>query len=117
MAEAELAQKGVQNGPFGTDNSFTVPSLNVFIQHAKLKARQSYSIESMAIALTFTYLLASKTESTAESYVTKLASDMGLPNFTLVCTLLREPVQSLGLDLGRLAKTLATFKSTIQIEH
>ena len=35
LAEAELAQKGVQSGPFGSDTSFVVPSLNVFIQHAK----------------------------------------------------------------------------------
>ena len=35
MAETEFVQKGVLRGPFGSDVTFTVPSLNVFIQQAK----------------------------------------------------------------------------------
>ena len=35
MAEADLVQRGVLGGPFGVEASFSVPSLNVFIQSAK----------------------------------------------------------------------------------
>ena len=31
LAEAELAGKGLQIGPFGSESTFTTPSLNVFI--------------------------------------------------------------------------------------
>ena len=81
MAEADFAQKGVQSGPYGSETSFTVPSLNVFIQQAKQQVRNTEAdpLVVQATALSFAVLLSQKTDSTADSYVVSLASETQMP--------------------------------------
>lgn len=113
MAEADLVQRGVLGGPFGVEASFTVPSLNVFIQSAKqmLKKNPDDKMTLLAASLALVFLLTSKTDATAESYIASLASETQLPQLDLLCSLLREPMQSHGLETKFLAKSLASFKA------
>ena len=72
LAEAELAGKGLHIGPFGAGNTFTTPSLNVFIQQAKQRVKSSFHehpMDTMALAVSFAYLLQTKTDATSDSYV------------------------------------------------
>lgn len=87
LAEAELASKKVQAGPYGTESTFTAPSLNIFIKIAKqyLLQADAEPMITQATALTFAYLLSNKTESTADTYVTNLASERNMPVLALQC--------------------------------
>lgn len=87
LAEAELANKKVQAGPYGTESTFTAPSLNIFIKIAKqyLLQADAEPMITQATALTFAYLLSNKTESTADTYVTNLASERNMPVLALQC--------------------------------
>ena len=82
LAEAELAAQQIPNsGPFNTELSFTTPNLNLIIQQAK-KQLQNLNADPLvlqATALTYVYLLSTKTDATSESYVASLTSETELP--------------------------------------
>ena len=74
-----------------------------------LKKNPDDKMTILAASLALVFLLTSKTDATAESYIASLASETQLPQLDLLCTLLREPMQSHGLEIKFLAKSLASF--------
>lgn len=91
--------------------------MNVFVNNAKVLIgidKEDILIE--ATAITFAYLLAAKTDQTAETYFITLASETDCPELALLCSLLRQAMQGTQLtdeailDMG---SVLAAFKETI----
>jgi len=70
-----------------------------------------------ATALAFTFLLVAKTDSTAETYFSSLASETDRPELALLCALLRQPMQAAAQaedGLTNFSGNLAAFTETIQ---
>lgn len=109
LAEVDLVQRNVNAGPYGTEQAFTTPSLNLVVQVARRQLATGDKESLATTALAFAFILGSKGESMAETYVSSLANDTEKPLVALLCSLLREPIVSEGLQMGGLAKALSTF--------
>ena len=91
--------------------------MNVFVNNAKVLIgidKEDILIE--ATAITFAYLLAAKTDQTAETYFITLASEAECPELALLCYLLRQAMQGTQLTedaILDMSSVLAAFKETI----